>query len=145
MTLYVTEQEMVERYVDSLKKASSRSLEMIKADFGKRPKLFIEFIAEIKVAAGSAHQLFHSQQNPYWLKIRDALEKIIEIGQTVPPQSVKQNGLWSQIKTSLDGMIERGQKLFIVKPMQALDVLAEMALREKKLAKELEVERGRSS
>jgi hypothetical protein len=141
MTLYVTEQEMIERYVDSLKKASSRAVEIIKSDLNKRPKLFIEFIAELKIAAGSTHQLFHSQQNPYWLKIRDTLEKIIEVGETVPPQTAKQNGLWFQIKTALDSMIDRGQKLFIVKPMKTLDVLAEMAIRESKMAKKLEEER----
>lgn len=52
MTIYVTEPEMLVRFVDGL-----------------------------KVAAGSAHQLAHAQSNPQWLQVRDLLESLINSGQ----------------------------------------------------------------
>lgn len=52
MTLYVSEPEMLNRFVEGL-----------------------------KTAAGSAHQLAHAQQNPNWLQVRDLLETLIEKGQ----------------------------------------------------------------
>ena len=39
------------------------------------------FVDGLKVAAGSAHQLAHTQENPNWLKVRDMLETLIEKGQ----------------------------------------------------------------
>jgi hypothetical protein len=39
------------------------------------------FVDGLKVAAGSAHQLAHAQQNSNWLKVRDILENLIESGQ----------------------------------------------------------------
>jgi len=43
--------------------------------------MLVRFVDGLKVAAGSAHQLAHAQENPNWLKVRDLLESLIENGQ----------------------------------------------------------------
>lgn len=43
--------------------------------------MLVRFVDGLKVAAGSAHQLAHAQENPNWLKVRDMLENLIEHGQ----------------------------------------------------------------
>lgn len=43
--------------------------------------MLLRFVDGLKVAAGSAHQLAHAQENPNWLKVRDMLENLIESGQ----------------------------------------------------------------
>jgi len=43
--------------------------------------MLVRFVDGLKVAAGSAHQLAHAQENPNWLKVRDLLETLIENGQ----------------------------------------------------------------
>lgn len=45
------------------------------------PEMLVRFVDGLKVAAGSAHQLAHAQSNPNWLKVRDMLEGLIEHGQ----------------------------------------------------------------
>lgn len=45
------------------------------------PDMLVRFVDGLKVAAGSAHQLAHAQENPNWLKIRDMLEVLIDKGQ----------------------------------------------------------------
>lgn len=45
------------------------------------PEMLVRFVDGLKVAAGSAHQLAHAQSNPHWLKVRDSLESLIEHGQ----------------------------------------------------------------
>lgn len=45
------------------------------------PEMLVRFVDGLKVAAGSAHQLAHAQENPNWLKVRDLLEALIESGQ----------------------------------------------------------------
>lgn len=45
------------------------------------PEMLVRFVDGLKVAAGSAHQLAHAQENPNWLKVRDMLENLIESGQ----------------------------------------------------------------
>lgn len=45
------------------------------------PEMLIRFVDGLKIAAGSAHQLAHAQENPNWLQIRDLLESLIEKGQ----------------------------------------------------------------
>lgn len=49
--------------------------------FISEPEMLVRFIDGIKIAAGSAHQLAHAQENPNWLKVRDLLESLIESGQ----------------------------------------------------------------
>lgn len=49
--------------------------------FVSEPEMLIRFVDGLKVAAGSAHQLAHAQENPNWLKVRDLLENLIESGQ----------------------------------------------------------------
>lgn len=43
--------------------------------------MLVRFVDGLKIAAGSAHQLCHAQENPNWLKIRDLLEAMIPQGQ----------------------------------------------------------------
>lgn len=47
------------------------------------PEMLVRFVDGLKIAAGSAHQLAHAQENPNWLKIRDMLEALIDKGQTM--------------------------------------------------------------
>ncbi len=60
------------------------------------PEMLVRFVDGLKVAAGSAHQLAHAQSNPSWLSIRDFLENMIEKGQrlalskSMPRQQVLQ-------------------------------------------------------
>jgi hypothetical protein len=70
MTIYVQEQEMISRLSDSLKRAASRAKEITEAEETKKAEIFIDFIDNIKIAAGSSHQLAHAQENPYWLPSR---------------------------------------------------------------------------
>lgn len=131
MTIYLSESEMFERYVDGLTKSSSRANEFMITSLNKQPALFTDFIGGIKVAAGSAHQLFHAQENPKWLKIRDILEGVIEVGQNLPVHTENQAHLWKRIKESLDVMILKGSNLFVSKPMVRHEVLLELEKREK--------------
>lgn len=121
--LEITESEMLERYIDSLKKASSRALEFTKTEMKKRPALFVDFVDGLKVAAGSAHQLAHAQMNPKWLDTRDILEGIITVSQTLPIYSEADDFLWTRISSSLDQMVVTGRKLATSKAMTRLDVL----------------------
>lgn len=47
------------------------------------PEMLVRFVDGLKIAAGSAHQLAHAQSNPNWLKVRDLLENIMTQGQTL--------------------------------------------------------------
>lgn len=38
------------------------------------PEMLLSLINGLRQAAGSAHQLAHSQQNPSWLSVRNLLE-----------------------------------------------------------------------
>lgn len=67
------------------------------------PEMLVRFVDGLKVAAGSAHQLAHSQENPNWLKVRDMLENLIE----------------------------SGQKMAMSRSMPRADVLANLTIREK--------------
>lgn len=49
--------------------------------FVSEPEMLNRFVDGLKVAAGSAHQLAHAQENPNWLQVRDLLETLIEKGQ----------------------------------------------------------------
>lgn len=66
------------------------------------PEMLVRFVDGLKVAAGSAHQLAHAQENPNWLKVRDLLE----------------------------GLIESGQKMAMAKSMPRQQVLEELMVRE---------------
>lgn len=131
MPIYVTEPEMLLRYCDGLKKAASRAGEFYRSPGENRPSLFVDFLQGIKEAAGSAHQLFHAQENTHWLEIRDRLEKIIEIGQQFPPSHESQNTLWIKVKTLLEDLEITGRKLATSKSMPRNEVLMNLALREK--------------
>lgn len=45
------------------------------------PETLNYFVDGLKKAAGAAHALAHAQENPNWLKVRDMLESLIEKGQ----------------------------------------------------------------
>lgn len=45
------------------------------------PEMLVRFVDGLKAAAGSAHQLAHAQENPKWLTVRDKLEMLIMAGQ----------------------------------------------------------------
>ena len=122
---------MIERLADSLKRASSRAKEFMTAVEAEKPKLFVDFISNLKIAAGSCHQLGLYQENTNFLKMRDNLEKVIEVGQSLPTFTGNQSGLWFSIKTSLDNMAEQGKRMATSKGMKRSDVLVELALREK--------------
>lgn len=132
MSLLVTESEMIERFLDGLKKASSTAKEFVTAEEKDKPKLFVKFIDSVKVSAGSSHQLALQQENTHFLDLRDLLEDVIEASQSLTVFSGNQGPLWTMISTSLDQMAERGRKLATSKAMKRVDVLANLNLREAK-------------
>lgn len=138
MVLYVQENEMIERFADSLKKSASRAKEFTEADESDRPKIFVDFIDGIKVAAGSAHQLAHAQENPFWLQLRDLLEKVIEISSTFVRYSPSQKKHWNIIKVSLEHLASRGITMARAKPISRENALVELDNRAKAAALELE-------
>ena len=73
------------------------------------PEMLVRFVDGLKVAAGSAHQLAHAQENPNWLKVRDMLESLIE----------------------------KGQKMALAKSMPRQDVLANLNLRQMNVPKDV--------
>lgn len=133
MTLIISEHEMIERFYDNLKKSSSRVKEFMTAQEQDKPALFVDFIDGLKVAAGSAHQLAHAQENPHFLGIRDVIEKVIEVGQELPTFTGQQAGIWFKIKTSLDGIAERGRQMSVSKALSRQEVLLELDHRQKVL------------
>lgn len=130
--IYVTESEMIERYVDSLKKAAARAEEFTTAKDVNKPKLFVDFIDGLKVAAGSAHQLAHAQMNPKWLDLRNVLEKIVEIGQELPTFEGT-NHLWIKIKGNLEQLADKGQRMASARAVSRQDVLESLDHRLKNL------------
>ena len=133
MTLYVTEREMIQRYVDSLSSARSCALGMIRSPLAEQPKIFIEFIASLKRAAGSAHQLCFAQldHSTSWLSLRDRLEKIIELSKQLPSFTQNNNGLWFNISQTLEALIALGQKLATQKAFSRNDILFDVDQRAK--------------
>ena len=69
------------------------------------PEMLVRLVDGLKVAAGSSHQLAHSQQNPNWLKVRDLLE----------------------------GLIVQCQKMVVAKSMPRAEVLRNLDIRQKGL------------
>lgn len=67
------------------------------------------FVDGLKVAAGSAHQLAHAQENTNWLKVRDMLESLIE----------------------------KGQRLALSKAMPRQEVLKELDIRQTRIPKDV--------
>ncbi len=129
--LEITEKEMLDRYVDGLKRAVSHAKEFHNSSPDQKPQLFLDFIDGIKVAAGSAHQLAHAQENPKWLSTRDILEAVIAASQDIKVFIQEDNKHWDQIKTALEGMIVMGTKLATSKAMKRIDVLAHLDERAK--------------
>lgn len=131
---------MIERFEDGLKKSAARAKEFITTEEFKKPALFVDFIDGLKVAAGSAHQLAHAQENPYFLGIRDTIEKIIEIGQELPTFSGAQAGLWFTIKTSLEGIALTGGKMARAKAISRQNVIKELDHRQSLIQTETSVD-----
>lgn len=132
LTLYVTESEMIERFIDSLKRAADRAKMFPEAENKKKGEIFVEFIDDIKIAAGSAHQLGHTQENPKWLDTRDLLENIITVGYSLPQNNETENGLWAKVETLLLQLSETGRKLATMRAMKRSDVLLHLDQRAKK-------------
>lgn len=132
MTLFLSEAEMLDRYVDGLKKSASRAGEFVSAGENKKLELFTDFIDGIKVAAGSAHQLAHSQMNPKWLDTRDILENIITLSLGITNFIDEEAGpLWIRIQESLNDMVDSGRKLAFSKAMKWEDITAHLDHRAK--------------
>ena len=127
MTLFITEAEMLDRYIDGLKKSASRAGEFVSAGENQKLKLFVDFIDGVKVAAGSAHQLAHSQMNPKWLDIRDILEGIVTLSHGITNFSDDQAGpIWIKIKEHLDTMTDTGRRIATSKAMAWTDIIANL-------------------
>jgi hypothetical protein len=128
---------MLNRYIDGLKKAASRAGEFHSNAMANRPKLFVDFIEGLKGAAGSAHQLSHSRMDTRWLDIRDFLEKILDLGKTMPPTNESDARMWAMIQQNLNGMVDKGQKLAnSAKGQTRLDTLVNLSIRENKTRSE---------
>lgn len=128
---------MISRYVDGLMKSASRAKEFMTAKEADKPRIFVEFIDGLKVAAGSAHQLAMAQSNPNFLGIRDTIEQVIKVGQNLPTFTGNQAGLWFSIKISLEGLADKGQKMATAKAMTRQAVLQELDIRKNIISKEL--------
>lgn len=133
MTLLITESEMLERYIDGLKKASSRAKEFTVEPMSERPRIFLEFIDALKIAAGSAHQLAHAQMNPKWLDTRDIIEGVITVGGSLPLHKEADNYLWIRIKESLEHMVVTGRALATSKAMTNQELQINLDARSKDL------------
>lgn len=131
MVIYINESEMIERFSESLKEAASCARQMTDSELKDKPKIFVNFIACLKRSAGSSHQLSHAQMNPYWLDVRDRLEKIIEVGQSLPSFNNPNYALWLQISNSLLHLADQGNKMFLRKalPTQQVDRLLDIRLK----------------
>jgi len=135
MTLFITEAEMLDRYIDGLKKSASRAGEFLLVTGNKKLNLFVDFIDGLKVAAGSAHQLAHSQMNPKWLDIRDILEGIVTLSHGITNFSDEQAGpIWIKIKENLDTMADTGRTIATSKAMVWSDITANLDQRAKNAA-----------
>lgn len=136
MTIYITEKEMIERYVDGLKQSSSRAKEFTTAELQKRPQILAEFLNGVKVSAGSSHQLAHAQENPNWLQVRDLLEKILEIGQNLPLASDTSAAFktWFSISETLENMVVIGKKMAAQAALTRPEVLDILDKRKKQLS-----------
>ena len=123
---------MVTRYGDSMRRASSIAKQFMTAQENEKPQLFVDFIHELKVSAGSLHQLAIYRENTNLLTIRDTLEGIIDLGQTTPIFTSAQAGMWFSIKQSLDRLGENGVKIAESKAMSREEVLGNLLVRESK-------------
>lgn len=123
---------MIERLIDSLKKAASRAVEFTKAREQDKPELFVDFIDGLKVAAGSAHQLAHSQENPRWLDVRDYLEGTIEVGQHLPVEYGSEV-IWDKISEMLLNLSVKTQQMTVARAMPRYEVLLELNKRKNRL------------
>lgn len=131
---------MLSRYIDGLKKSASAANEITRSVHEAKPKVFVNFVEGLKVSAGSAHQLAHAQQNVQWLGIRDLLEAIIDKSQTIVVFNSSANHLWLSIETSLRNLMEKGKKMATSKAVTRVELLADVALREASVKKQLDEE-----
>lgn len=74
----VTEHEAISRFIEGIKEASS-SIRLLE-DFEKNRDETTKFAKALRVASGSAWQLYHMQDNPDFLAIRDQLEILMKQG-----------------------------------------------------------------
>lgn len=124
---------MIERMHDNLMRAADRAKDFMKAEESTKPALFVDFIGCLKVAAGSFHQLSMAQENPNFLAMRDVIEQVIDVGQSLPTFNGNQAGLWFKIKLSLEGIADRGKRMATSKAMSRQDVVTQLDVRQKAL------------
>lgn len=122
---------MIERYVGGLKQSASAVTELQKSELVDRPAIVVKFIDGIKVAAGSAHQLCHAQENPHFLDIRDRLEAIIDQTEILVTSASPDNPLWTKIKEHLLGIADKGKRMATSKGITRAEVLTNLDIREK--------------
>lgn len=134
MSLEISEREMLDRFSDGLRRSADIAGQFKEAEERKKPSLFITFVDGLKIAAGSAHQLSHSQQNPNWLSVRDKLESVIEVSQKlVYIPGIFDTPLWGNIKVSLEEMNLRGRTMGMAKSMPRHEVLESLKIRQSKI------------
>lgn len=131
MTIYVSEYEMVQRFEGGLKQSASAVTELQKSTLQERPEIVVKFIDGIKVAAGSAHQLCHAQENPHFLDIRDKLEAIISQTEVLVTSASPDNPLWTKIREHLLGIADKGKRMATSKGMTRAEVLTNLDVRSK--------------
>lgn len=136
MVLYVSEQEMIERFADSLKEAASRCREFSKVPEIERPDVFVKLVSSLKIGAGSAHQLAMAQMNPQWLLFRDTLEKFSEFAQKTI-FDISEGPIWETVAKELDKLSYNGEKMARAKSRSRDDVLDDLLKREEKNKEEI--------
>jgi hypothetical protein len=131
MTLELSEKEMISRFSDSMKRAASSAKTMTEDRVDLKPQALLTFVHELKVAAGSAHQLFIYRENLFMEKIRDTLEAVIEQAQNVV--ATAPSIYWFTIKQALENIAVSGLKSVDQKAMTRQDVLANLDYKQKNL------------
>lgn len=121
---------MIERFSDSLKQASSRCRELVKSELVEKPSIFVDLVASLKVAAGSAHQLAMAQSNPNFLLFRDTLEKFAVFAQSSVFKD-SESLIWFTVADKLDELAINGKKAATSKAMSRQDVLENLDTRQK--------------
>lgn len=121
---------MLGRYNESLRVAADRARQFTTEKESSKPQLFIDFVEGLKVAAGSAHQLSMARMDTRWLDIRDCLEKILDLGKSMPPTKGDDSQMWIRIETTLLQMADNGIKLSNMKSQSRVETLVNLNNRE---------------
>lgn len=134
MVIELNEKEMINRFSDSMKRATSSAKTLSENRIEIKPQALIIFVHELKVAAGSAHQLYIYRENPYMETIRNTLEAVIEKSQDIV--AIAPSIYWTAIKEALDNIAVNGLKSIDSKAMSRQDVLTHLDYKQKNLKTE---------